>query len=292
MISEDTSVPRRNAGRRKRWLIVALIGTSGVLGLLGFAWATHVGIRPTERINGIPFSEIVGEYYFGDGLSNNYRLAITKSGRFALRETGRHGWHAESVGSLVAREDHLVLQPVWPLWKTFGGTPNSFLPVRWEGRMYLIPKDDLDFLCEMIANWVEPRFELRGPFYLRVRDLYKPTQGDPELSEEWAERLRKERARDEAYGISVKRVVPSPDGKLTAILRGNDVGWSNFDGLRVRIQDAAGRIVHNGRCSELLRTREENVIWQSDNELEVSDGLWTYRLNRQADGHWEGRFER
>jgi hypothetical protein len=128
--------------------------------------------------------DVVGQYYFGDGLGVNCRLMLTR-GRFTFKWTGCMGTYDENEGTWKTSDDGLiVLSPAKPnVREGFKGTATRLYPVLWGQRLYLVAQDQMIDFCRCLSlDWV-----FKGPrhdgcsafFYLRTGDESKPFEGAP-----------------------------------------------------------------------------------------------------------------
>jgi hypothetical protein len=141
----------------------------------------------------IGLAELAGDYTFGDGYVHQ-RLVVSLPDRYHFR------WHSdvindephyhdryESRGRCSVVDGVLRLVPEGPfssyLRELIG---NDFVPVRWEGRRYLIPEKDRLAFCSVVNQGDVPRYMRSGPFSLRNVDRRKPPEGRPEVPREWA----------------------------------------------------------------------------------------------------------
>ncbi len=58
-------------------------------------------------------------------------------------------------------------------------------PVRWDKRRYLISPDQMESFCNDVNMGLEPRNNLRGPFYLRVGDGRQNVTAKPSVPKAW-----------------------------------------------------------------------------------------------------------
>ena len=134
--------------------------------------------------------DIVGDYYFGDGLGVNCSLSVTAKGQFTFQWDGCLGTYDKNEGIASVKEGILQITPQKPnLRDGFRGTPTKFYPVRWDGRMYLIPTNDIVEFCSDFSQGIEPRRGIHGSYYLRRGDADKPILGKPAVPEQWTKFL-------------------------------------------------------------------------------------------------------
>jgi hypothetical protein len=152
-------------------------------------------------------ADLVGKYYFGDGLGVNCSLTLDSIGRFSFQWHGCVGEYDRNLGPARLQGGLLTLEPKNPnVREGFRGTATSFLPIRWSARFYLVPKDEiLDFINE-INQGGEPRDHAHGLFYLREEDWKKKVTGQPDLAPEWTSLLLAEPAVGEILAIQGDRL--------------------------------------------------------------------------------------
>jgi len=137
----------------------------------------------------VSFGEMIGDYYFGDGLGVNCSLTLTKQGTFAFVWHGCLGTYGENKGSAGVRNGVLHLGPVDPNDPQNLGTPTDFFPVRWGARIYLIPSNNIAAFCSEVNQGGEPRRGDHGHYYLRRDDWTKAVVGRPTVPTQWTRYL-------------------------------------------------------------------------------------------------------
>lgn len=136
--------------------------------------------------NSVALKDIVGDYYFGDGLGVNCSFTLSPQGRFTFQWQGCLGIYDKNAGSASLKDGILHLAPQKPnIREGFRGTPTEFYPVRWGTRMYLIPTNEIVEFCSDINQGSEPRQGNHGQYYIRGSDADKPVAGKPEVPEQW-----------------------------------------------------------------------------------------------------------
>jgi hypothetical protein len=127
-------------------------------------------------------SDLVGTYYWGDGLGFNMTLNIEADGRFSFKWTGCLGTYAQSQGTATCENGTVALKPE----TKSKDLPSVLLPIRWGERLYLIEQDKLLDFCNAINQSEEPRKDIHGNVYIRVGDEHKPVSCAPALPGEWS----------------------------------------------------------------------------------------------------------
>jgi hypothetical protein len=147
-------------------------------------------ISSEQTVNDIPFKEIAGTYYHGDGKGMNCSLELTPDGRFFFKWTGCLGVYGRNKGGVEIVNQTITLHPKKPNHaNAFGGTPTVFVPVRWDERIYLIPQDQIIKFCSEVNLGLEPRNRPHGQFYLRRQDWTKASSGSPAVGQQWKDYL-------------------------------------------------------------------------------------------------------
>src|SRR6185369_12919078 len=71
------------------------------------------------------------------------------------------------------------------IWEGFRVTPTDFYPIRWGGRMYLVPTNDIIEFSNEVNQGSEPRRSPLGNYYLRGKHWEMPVAGKPAVPEQW-----------------------------------------------------------------------------------------------------------
>jgi hypothetical protein len=124
-----------------------------------------------------------GKYYYGDGLGVNVNLAVAPESGFVFEWEGCLGLYDRNYGSIRLRDDRLQLSCELrnDAKGGFGAIPTDFTPIRWGGRHYLIPSEQLIGFCNAVNSREEPRNEAHGSFLLREGDEKQSVSGAPKL---------------------------------------------------------------------------------------------------------------
>jgi hypothetical protein len=186
------------AGRRWRGLASRNRWTTRVRSFRSYIFAVVTMLSTLGWVNlqafspdgaSVSFKELVGDYYFGDGLGVNCRLTLSKQGKFAFVWDGCLGTYGENKGSARVRDGVLHLAPVNPNAPENLGTPTDFFPVPWGARLYLIPTNKIVEFCSAVNQGDEPRREDHGDYYLRGNDWAKAVAGRPIVPWQWTRYL-------------------------------------------------------------------------------------------------------
>lgn len=142
--------------------------------------------RVEEAIAHAPANGWSAEYYEGDGLGANIRIALDANAGIAATWRGCLGIYAANEGDVDAsrpdefafRFRHPNREPGGPAFSSF---PERVHAVRWGERRYLIAEDrGIEFVNAM-HHAMEPRSEVHGLFLLAFGDESKPVAGLPGL---------------------------------------------------------------------------------------------------------------
>jgi len=161
-----------------------IIGLGLLVGCAGRS-ETNTGLVAAE-LELIPFNDVVGDYYFGDGTGVNCNLTLGGRGEFTFAWHGCLGTYDTNNGSAGIRNGVLHLTPKKPNRRDgFRGTPTDFFPVRWGDRMYLVPTNEMVAFCSEVNQGGEPRSGNWGGYYLRQKDWDLAVTGRPAVAEPW-----------------------------------------------------------------------------------------------------------
>jgi hypothetical protein len=131
-----------------------------------------------------------GDYYHGDHLGENVTLSIAPRSGFAYVSSGDLGVYDLNYGEVEFADGKLKLKLKYPNdHKNIHGIDESFLPIRWGVRHYLIPADSVVKFANEI-NWgAEPNVSNGGDSYyflLKRGDEKMSVKGHPDLPDEFA----------------------------------------------------------------------------------------------------------
>lgn len=176
------------AWQTARWNRAALRRVAmgiGIVLFVSFFLLEYVPSEPipdSQLVNGIPFRDIVGSYYRGDGVGVNGMIDIGRDGRFSILASGCTGVYRRNRGGIVAYAETITLCPKRPEYLAgFSRDPITLVPVRWGDRVYLLPPGKMENFCFSIKAGMEPRNRKHGLFYLRAGTWSNPATGFPEL---------------------------------------------------------------------------------------------------------------
>ncbi|MBN2031238.1 hypothetical protein JW824_13470 [bacterium] len=133
-----------------------------------------------------------GSYYMGDGLGSDAYLDIALKSGFAFEEHGCLGLYDRNYGKVKFENDGR-LKLIFALPNENVMISNELIIVKWGKRTYLIPPDRIPKFCEAIKNKMEPRYGMRGLFFLREGDNGIEVDGRPDLPIEYLDLLVEEK---------------------------------------------------------------------------------------------------
>ena len=125
-----------------------------------------------------------GRYSYGDGLCRNYGLSLAPRAGFSFGSSGCLGLYAENWGSVRNENGELSLDCLYEQSDS-RRLFTRLVPIRWGGRSYLIPPDQIVAFCNDIKAGLEPRSNYRGDHFLRSEDWTIPVSGRPALPERY-----------------------------------------------------------------------------------------------------------
>ena len=195
-----------------------LASTLLLLIALGGIWISLAGATPAR--NPVPFADVAGSYYRGDGLGFNQTLEITAYGSFSTRASGCLRTYFRTPGRVLRHGSLIYLGPIarrgWSI------SDSGYLPVRWGERRYLVQAADVMGFVNEINLGSEPRKSAQGRHYIEGNDWSIPVSSPPTLPESYAQYLLDEpiegviyRDEDEedftfgvAAGVATRRLAP------------------------------------------------------------------------------------
>ena len=126
---------------------------------------------------------ILGKYYFGDGLGVNCSLELSKTGRFKYEWTGCLGTYDKEEGTFEIQEKTVSLAPNSPVESMCRINEKVFHIIRWDKLVYLVPEADMLEFCNDVNQGMEP--EYGASFYLKEKPKTKNPKGLPDLPGNW-----------------------------------------------------------------------------------------------------------
>jgi len=181
--------------------------TLGALGLALALWPDGAGSPPAQGPASEParagaLEAWAGTYLAERGCGPDHGLVLGPDGRFrdvgACAVRGDHRGRATLLGGL------LRLRVVDPPSDVPGGRPLAggdtacacasredrwLVPVRWDARRYLVPKDAMDAFCDDVNAGIEPRGDPYGRVWMRRGDERADAFGAPDVPAAWRVRL-------------------------------------------------------------------------------------------------------
>ena len=229
--------------------------------------AARRGDRPENTV-----AAIAGDYYFGDGLGVNCSLKLGPDGRFSFGWRGCLGVYDQNAGAAKVEAGHLILKPERPnVREGFRGTATDFIPVRWGGRLYLIPEGDGREFCNAVNQGTEPRDRVHGRYYLRRDDWEKKVKGRPDLPKAWEPLLLR--------GPLRGRVIEVQGGDRARVDLGSDGGvWKGMEFWMDAPTTSASSRSSRSQGDVLGRVDECTPTWPA------SDSRWVKVRSRLSAG--------
>lgn len=141
--------------------------------------------REAADLNGHAWA---GDYYEGDGLGVNRCLTLAPKGGFVFEWHGCMGCYDRNYGPVSESNGHLRLHFTFPNSRGgFQGLPDSFTPVVWGERHYLVADDGFVDFCNAFNS--DPAGFRPHTALLRKGDEAKPLRGKPPVPPEYARYL-------------------------------------------------------------------------------------------------------
>jgi hypothetical protein len=225
--------------------------------LLMLAWLCLPALA--ADLSPVSLKDVVGDFYFGDGLGENCSLTLTKQGAFTFTWSGCLGIYDKNKGSASVQDGVVHIAPKNPnVQEGFRGTATDFFPVRWGGRMYLVPTNEIVQFCSEVNQGIEPRHARGGEYYLRRNDWDKPVAGKPAVPEPWSKYLLSRPVRGKITRLIGRQEAWLDVGADAGILEGmilvaQDHGKLMFSAVRVEaVEKARCRIKCEWRDSKLV----------------------------------------
>jgi hypothetical protein len=138
----------------------------------------------------LPDHPWAGEYYLGDGLGNNVRVALAPSAGCLFERRGCLGLYDRNYGAVTEIKGTIRLSfKLKNVREGSQGIAEEFVPVAWGERHYMIPADDLLGFCNDVNSGIEPREGPLGSYLLRYGDEKKTVSGFPILPKKYQQYL-------------------------------------------------------------------------------------------------------
>jgi hypothetical protein len=144
----------------------------------------HMALQPGDDPAG-PLAEFAGEYNRSFGMGSS-TLTILADGRYAWSEFSCYSGHAE-YGYARMADGALTLLPIPHERDKSDPLPrDGFYPVRWGGRLLVVPSSEMQGFCHAVNEGSEPAREQLGDFFLRSADSANDVEGLPAVPKQWA----------------------------------------------------------------------------------------------------------
>jgi hypothetical protein len=247
-MSSSTSTLRLKPTLIEIAVIAAIVGVLIALLLPGPDFDRSYRFPPAVSDDVSDRSEIAGEYVRG-GKHGGDNLLILADGRYSFFRSSCTGVYDRESGYVKPVEGNDVLIPVEsPKFEA----QRVLLPIRWQGRRYLIAPDRMQEFCNDIIGGNEPQQDGRGHFYLRTPAV--PVEGVPELPKKWATYLRD--------NLVIGRIVATTEGGHARLDLGAADGIEKDDILTIQ---GSGRFNHRHVKVESIQERSSVGVdpnWQ------------------------------
>jgi hypothetical protein len=153
----------------------------------GDSYARSLKAADPPEIN---WSQLAGDYFYGDGFENNHTLKIHDNGTFTYHRDGCSGTLEALEGTIRRGRNRLSLTPLNTSKSSGKGLSRELMSVTWGERHYLIPTNDLLGFVNSINRGTEPTTHgSRGMYFLREGDWDRSADGLPGLPAEWLSRI-------------------------------------------------------------------------------------------------------
>jgi hypothetical protein len=199
-----------------------------------------------------PLPPWAGDFRHGDGLGMNRRLVISPSGSFAATLHGCMGLYASAMGAAHADEPGVRLELSEKREPNeFGKFADSYIPVTWGERHYLIASSQMIEFVNQVNSGLE---EVRGRsafFFLRTEDEEKPSIGSPDLPMPYRSLLRSQTIRGELTSLANGS---KPDRAVLNVGRKHGV----FEGMEFHSRDP--HVFGHAKVIRVDETQSEVVI--------------------------------
>lgn len=163
------------------------------------------------------YAGVSGEYYSGDGRGFNCYLTLQPWGRFQIEMKGCLGTYHTESGSYSFNGTTITLRKWLGTFSRYGASAKGcLLPLRWGGRLYLVPESGMIDFCNRVNRGWEPRHMPYGREYIRKNDWDRPVLGPPTIPDAWRPYLLRTPLR-----VTVKRLL---DKREAVIDRGSAAG--------------------------------------------------------------------
>lgn len=124
--------------------------------------------------------ELVGAYYFGDGLGVNCSLELLTGGRFKFRWTGCLGEYDSNEGNWTVQGDLVLLHPEREnQHEGFEGVNIRFTPVIWNHHLFLVDEYEAPgFMAALKSGDVYGLDKMHGQDFIKRNEKFEPVVFD------------------------------------------------------------------------------------------------------------------
>lgn len=217
-------------------------------------------------------TNVIGDYFFGDGTGVNCYLQLTSKNKFNFKWEGCLGTYDKNNGDFTVSNGILTLIPRRPnIQKGFQGTPTIFFVVSWDDRLYLIATNKIIDFCCNVNDQSEPRKARYGRYYLREKDWEKSVKGGPRVPSEWTKFL---------LASPVRGTITQVVGKQEAWI---DAGSENglIEGMVLTAQDHGKIMFSQVRVESVQKNNSRIKCEWADSELEVGQKVSSLFIDRK-----------
>lgn len=219
------------------------------------------------EISGLTEHAWAGEYYKGDGLSENCYLSISPKQGYVFEWYGCLGLYDRNYGSVSAQGHELHLQYTLSSQRRPGlGLAPILVPVSWGNRHYLVPNDEIIEFCNAVNIGSERNWE-SGRFFLRRGDPTETPTSFPNVPEEFKPYLLQKPI--DAKILSVGKYTTEPSVvewkfKITPVT----IDAGSASGLRVGmelqvLEPPAPSTYQTVKITKVEQARSEGVVRQA-----------------------------
>ncbi len=189
-----------------------------------------------------------GQYYAGDGLGFNLRLAIAPKAGVVYWSHGCFGLYALNYGTFREKDGRIHLSFEEKGIEDPDGLHPVLIPVRWGDRRYLIPENEMIDFCNHINSGSQAILRT-ARFCRHVDDAKKRTSGIPKVPQKYRPYLLKEPIDAEVVWIGKTVILKQNDrwppgkyrvtevrlnrGKGNGLLPGMELYHPEFPDMRV-----------------------------------------------------------
>lgn len=151
-----------------------------------------------------------GSYYFGDGMGVNSYVSIAPNSGFAFEWHGCLGTYDRNYGTVELVDGELRLQFEFPNSREgFEGLHESFVPIRWGDRQYLVAVEEMVELCNAVNQG-------EGRLFMLLKETEEPLKvfGKPNIPEQYRAYLPDPPLQATVTHVGESKLVPFYDDRF------------------------------------------------------------------------------